>query len=85
MRPLGDILLDLELIIDEMIYDHDLQWGDVRALTMQHMRTHNPDAQEKYVEGGSPIDFYGDLDSLIELCEFLRKNRRKKRRVRKRK
>jgi hypothetical protein len=27
IRPMGDILLDIEQLIQEMVSDHDLQWG----------------------------------------------------------
>jgi hypothetical protein len=64
IRPLGDILLDLEVILDEMIDSHDLQWGDVRSLVMQHLKTHRPDAQEQYVSGGNPVDYYGPKEFL---------------------
>lgn len=64
MRALGDILLEMEELLDEMVDDHDLQWGDIRSLVMQHLRTHRPDAQEEYTEGGHPIDFYGPAESL---------------------
>jgi hypothetical protein len=59
MRKLGDILLDLESIIDEMVDDHDLQWGDIFNLVRGHLEVHRPDAQEEYTEGGNPTFYYG--------------------------
>jgi hypothetical protein len=59
MRKLGTILLDLEEILDEMIDDHDLQWGDVIGLVHQHLQVHRPDAQEEYLDSSNPILYYG--------------------------
>ena len=58
MRKIGDILLDLEVILDEMC-DQGLQWGDILALIHQQLTTHRQDAQEEFVEGGHPIYYYG--------------------------
>lgn len=66
IRPTGDILLELEELLDELVDTHDLQWGDIRSLVMQHLRTHRPDAQEYYVEGGHPVDYYGPVEALTD-------------------
>lgn len=58
-RKFGDILLDLEVLIDEMIDDHDVQWGDILNWLYGHLKIHRPDAQEQYVKGGSPEFYYG--------------------------
>lgn len=58
-RKFGDILLDLEKLIDEMIDDHDVQWGDIIYWIFGHLKIHRPDAQEKYVGGGEPELYYG--------------------------
>lgn len=59
LRPLGEILLDLEPIIDEMIEGHDLQFGDVLGIVLLHLQVHHRGAQEEYDEGGHPQFFYG--------------------------
>ena len=59
MRRLGDITLDLEVLITEMIDDHDLQWGEILGLVFTNLQIHRPDAQEEYDAGGSPIFYYG--------------------------
>jgi hypothetical protein len=59
VRKLGDILLDLEELLDEAVDDHELQWGDVLALVHSHLVVHRPDAQEEYVDGGHPEFHYG--------------------------
>jgi hypothetical protein len=58
-RKLGELLLDLEKVLDEMIDHHDLQWGDILSLVYGHLQVHRPDAQEQYVDGGSPVFYYG--------------------------
>lgn len=59
MRKFGDVMLELEEIIDELIDDHEVQWGDVFYLVYGHLKIHRPDAQEQYEEGGSPEFYYG--------------------------
>lgn len=59
IRPLGDILLELEATLDEMVDDHELQFGDVLGLVHTHLTVHRPDAQEEYLDGGRPVFFYG--------------------------
>jgi hypothetical protein len=56
---LGDLLLELEVVLDKMVDQHDLQWGDILALVKQHLEVHRPDAQEEYVGGGNPEFYYG--------------------------
>lgn len=64
MRPMGKILLDMELLLDELVIDHDLQMGDVLALIKNHLDVHNPDCIECYTEGGNPIYYYGPEEGL---------------------
>ena len=59
IRPLGDITLDLEPLLNEMIEDHDLQWGEVLHLIHGYLVIHHPDAQEEYTKGGNPKFYYG--------------------------
>lgn len=59
VRKLGDILLDLEQILDEMVDSHELQFGDILALTYTHLEVHRPDAKEQYISGGNPKFYYG--------------------------
>ena len=58
-RKLGDMLLDLEVIIDEMIDSQDLQHGDVLGLIYTHLLVHRPDAREEYLDGTHPEFKYG--------------------------
>lgn len=59
LRPLGDVLLDLEPLLLEMAVDHDLQWGDVLNIVKGYLEVHCPHAQEEYKDGGHPIFHYG--------------------------
>lgn len=59
MRRLGDITLDMEELLFEMIEEHDLQWGEVLALIKCWLEIHAPEAQEVYTDGDSPIFYYG--------------------------
>ena len=58
MRKIGNILLDLEKLIDEMD-NHGLQLGDVLALVKSHIEIHNPNMVEEYTDGTKPIYYYG--------------------------
>lgn len=59
IRPLGDILLDLEPLMLEMADAHGLQWGDILALVKSYLDIHCPHAQEEYTDGTNPIYYYG--------------------------
>lgn len=67
LRPLGHVLLDLEKVLDEMVIDHDLQWGDVLNLTHGHLVSHLPGGQEQYVDVSDgiahPTFYYGPQKS----------------------
>lgn len=64
LRRTGDILLDLEPLLLELLVDHDMQWGDVLSLVHGYMMIHAPHAREEYVEGGNPVFFYGPKEGL---------------------
>lgn len=56
---MGEILLDMEKLLLEMVDSHDLQWGDILNLVLGYLMVHCPGAQEKYTKGGSPEFYYG--------------------------
>lgn len=58
LRPMGDILLDQEKLVDEY-EDHGLQLGDVLALLLNHIHVHNKGMVEEYLDGTHPIFKYG--------------------------
>lgn len=78
MRPMGGILLDLEKLMEEMVYDHDLQWGDVISLVHGYLMVHMPTAQEEYVEGGHPVLYYGPSGHRIDVQAKPKKTSNKK-------
>lgn len=57
LRRIGDILLDLEDVLTEMIDGHDLQHGDVYALVRAYLEIHHPLNKEEFVDGDE-IEFY---------------------------
>jgi hypothetical protein len=59
LRPMGEIVGELERVVQEMVGDHDLQWGDVLSLVHGYLRVHNPGAREEYSAGGYPEFYYG--------------------------
>jgi len=58
-KRLGDTLLSLETVLDELVDDHDCQWGDIFNLVRGHLEIHRPDAQEEYLDGSHPVFYYG--------------------------
>lgn len=59
MRKVGQILLDLEELMEELVYDHELQTGDILNLVYGYLEIHCPDAFEQYEDGGQPVFYYG--------------------------
>lgn len=58
IRPMGKITADMELLLDEMIEDHDLQWHEILYLVYGWLKVHRPDAQEVYTDDGKSPEFY---------------------------
>lgn len=58
-RPLGDVTADMEPLLLEMVYNHDLQWGEILNLVRGYLEVHCPDAQEEYDDGSRPVFYYG--------------------------
>jgi hypothetical protein len=59
IRPLGDVLLDMEPLLQEMTDAHGLQWGDTLQLVYNYLMVHCPEAREQYTVGGHPEFYYG--------------------------
>lgn len=59
LRPLGDIMLDMEPLLIEMVDGHDLQWAEVLNLVRGYLEVHLPSGQEEYTDGTRPVFFYG--------------------------
>jgi hypothetical protein len=64
LRPVIDILLDLEDIIDELCLDHGLQKGDVLSNVNTHVDVHLPDFVEEYLDGSHPVFYYGPREGI---------------------
>jgi len=58
MRKVGNILLDIESLIAELVAQ-GLQKGDILALISVHLDVHHPESIEEYIEGGTPVFYYG--------------------------
>lgn len=58
-RTTGDILLDIEPLILELVEKQGLQVGDVMALVYGYMLVHTPGAFEEYEDGTRPEYYYG--------------------------
>lgn len=60
LRPVGDIMLDMEELLFELHIDHDLQHGEVLGLVNYWQNIHVPYQIEVYEDGSSPA-LYGPL------------------------
>ena len=64
MRPLGDITLEIEPLIEEMVDEHDLQMGEILALVKIWIEIHRPQAIEQYEDNTNPVFKYGHKDEI---------------------
>jgi len=63
-RTVGDVLLDLEKILDELC-DMGLQLGDILGLVYTQIWSHRKDAVETYSDDDShPVFRYGHKDQV---------------------
>lgn len=58
-RSTGEILLELEPLLEELTDDHELQWSDTLFLVYGWLMVHRPEAREEYLDGTHPEFFYG--------------------------
>ena len=60
LRPLGQITDDMEPLLQEMVYEHELQWGEILNLVYGYLKIHCPDGEEVYeICETSPEFYYG--------------------------
>lgn len=59
---MGDIMLDLEIILEEMVDQQELQKYEVLNLVSGWIDVHRPDAIEEYEDGTHPVFYYGPKD-----------------------
>lgn len=64
LRPVGDIMLDMETLLTELTSDHDMQMGEILALVKGWVEIHSPDSIEEYTDDSCPVYFYGHKDVL---------------------
>lgn len=61
MRKVGNITLDLEPLLDELV-NHELQRGEILSLIDNYLTVHQPDCMEQYEDGSHPVYVYGHID-----------------------
>lgn len=59
LRPAGEILLDMEPLIEELMMGHDLQHYDFLYLMKGYLDVHYPEHKETYLDGTTPEWYYG--------------------------
>jgi hypothetical protein len=65
IRPVGDVLLDMEPLLIELAESHQLQFGDILNLVRGYLEVHLPNAREVYTEDdSSPVMYYGPASGL---------------------
>lgn len=64
IRPMGDIIYDMEKILEEMVDSHDLQKGDIIALAASWIDRHRPSSIESYLDGSIPVLYYGPIENI---------------------
>ena len=72
MRPAGDVLLELEPLLFELVDDQGLQLGELLALVKCWTEIHAPHAIEEYTaDDTSPIYFYGPREALLKRAKIM--------------
>lgn len=64
IRPLGNITSDLEPLLLEMAYEHDLQHGEILNIVRGYLEIHCPGAKEEFVDGDEIVFYYGSREAL---------------------
>lgn len=64
LRKVGDILLEMEPLLFELVEKHELQKGELLVLFSVWVDIHYPGAIEPYEDGTNPIFYYGHKDFL---------------------
>jgi len=67
MDKFGELMLELEVVLDKMIDQHDVQFGDILYAVYGHLLIHRPDAREQYVAGGNPYFKYMVLHQINKI------------------
>ena len=72
IRPMSDIMFDVEDIVTEMIETHDLQHGEVLSLVKGYLDVHFPESIEEYEDGSNPVYYYGHKKSAKKILSKLK-------------
>lgn len=72
VRPLGDIMFDIEDAVMELCHDHDLQWYEVFAVFKVALQKYAPAGQE-IVKGQRAQLYYGPVEGLRKIKRHLKK------------
>jgi hypothetical protein len=75
---MGEITCDLETVLGEMAWDHDMQLGEILALVKCWVEIHAPGAIEEYDEGGRPLYYYGHPECVPDKLPINTQKRKKK-------
>lgn len=59
LRPVGEIMFDVEDVLNELCVDHDMQWHEVLGLVHASLRVHFPESRETYMDDTHPEFWYG--------------------------
>jgi hypothetical protein len=59
IRPLGRITDEMEDLLLEMVYSHEMQTGEILNIIRGYLEIHCPDAKEEYMDGSHPEFYYG--------------------------
>lgn len=63
-EKIGDVLCELEKVLDKMIDAHGLQHGDILSLIDSHLTSHRRDCKENCVDGTVFVYYYGSPEGL---------------------
>jgi hypothetical protein len=66
LRPMGDILLDMEPLYRELMLGHKLQRSDLWGIILQYDQTHGleEDVIETYTDGTKAVTYHGHKSGL---------------------
>jgi hypothetical protein len=79
LRPLGDILLEAEPLLEEMVDAHRLQRSDFTALFDVWFTTHRESSIEEYLDGSRPVPvLYAHEDEVLLIAKKILSNRKKR-------
>lgn len=69
LRPAGEVLLEMEPLLFELVQDHEIQKGELLALISAWVDIHYAGAIEEYEDDTHPIFFYGSPEQLRKIAD----------------